>query len=70
MTVQIEPIEIAGQFWVCVVMDGHKRRYGPYADISGAEAAANHLIGVCAVLGQIAKHPQAAGKGKRSWATS
>ena len=28
----ITPIEIDGQFYVSVILDGHEKRYGPYSD--------------------------------------
>ena len=44
----IQPIERDGQFWVEVVIDGHDTKcYGPYANISAAEAMARQIAAVC-----------------------
>ena len=46
----ITPIEIDGQFYVSVILDGHENRYGPYSDTEAAETMAvsriTHLDGL------------------------
>ena len=64
MVVDIQPVVVEGEHYVTVIMDGcEMRRHRPYSDRGTAEAAANHMIGVCAVLGAVnTGQPQAARK--------
>jgi len=43
----ITPIEIDGQFYVSVILDGHEKRYGPYSDTEAAEAMAARMGKIC-----------------------
>jgi hypothetical protein len=43
----ITPIEIDGQFYVSVILDGHEKRYGPYSDTEAAETMAARFAGIC-----------------------
>jgi len=43
----ITPIEIDGQFYVSVILDGHEKRYGPYSDTEAAETMAARFVGIC-----------------------
>ena len=43
----ITPIEIDGQFYVSVILDGHEKRYGPYPDTEAAETMAARFDGIC-----------------------
>ena len=64
----IQPIECDGRFWVEVVIDGHEtNRYGPYANISAAEAMARQIAAVCRGLfhsGPIVMRQPASGQPK------
>jgi len=64
MIVDIQPIVHNGEHYVRVIMDGcEMRRHGPYSNSDEAEAAANHMIGICAVMGAAnTGQPQAARK--------
>jgi hypothetical protein len=51
MTVDIQPTETGGQFWVHINMDGHKMsRHGPFADKAEAEAMAIRFAAVCRAM--------------------
>jgi hypothetical protein len=44
VTIDIRPIEIDGQFYVGVTMDGHETsRRGPFFDAAAAESAAERM---------------------------
>ena len=46
MTITPRPIEIDGKHYVDVIMDGHDKRYGPYAGADEAEAMARKFAAV------------------------
>jgi hypothetical protein len=50
MTADIRPVEVDGQFWVHISLDGSTNRYGPYADSNEAEIMATRLAAVCRAL--------------------
>ena len=51
MTVDIQPVEIAGQFWVEVVMDSQPMsRRGAFATPDEAEAAACRIASMCRAI--------------------
>jgi hypothetical protein len=43
----ITPIEIDGQFWIAIQLDGDEKRYGPYSDAEAAEAMAARMGKIC-----------------------
>ena len=43
----ITPIEIDGQFYVSVLLDGHEKRYGPYPDTEAADTMAARMGAIC-----------------------
>jgi hypothetical protein len=51
LTINIQPIERDGAFWVCLTMDGQSMEpHGPWSDINEAEAVAFRLAGICRVM--------------------
>ena len=50
MIADIQQIEIAGEFWVGVVLDGHQmERHGPFSTVDAAEDLAGRLAAACRV---------------------
>ena len=48
MSTDITPIEVDGQFYVGVIMDGQAMKpHGPFADANEAEAVAARFAGIC-----------------------
>ena len=47
MITNIQPIEVDGQHYVDVMMDGKKNRYGPYLSVDEAEAMTRRIAAVC-----------------------
>jgi hypothetical protein len=43
----ITPIEIDGQFWIAIQLDGDEKRYGLYSDAEAAEAMAARMGKIC-----------------------
>ena len=50
ITVNVQPVEADGAFWVDFSMDGGTSRYGPYSEIDEAEAMAARVVGICRVF--------------------
>ena len=73
MTVDIQPVEIAGQFWVEVVMDSQPMsRHGAFATPDEAEAAACRIAAMCRAIhcrGALGRDGARA-RGDRPWAIS
>jgi hypothetical protein len=47
----ITPIEVDGQFWITIQLDGHEtQQRGPFASADEAEATARQIAGICRVL--------------------
>ena len=50
MTIDIQPIEIGGQLWVRVSMDGEMKQHGPYDSADTAEIIAIRLAAMCRAM--------------------
>ena len=51
MSTDITPIEVDGQFYVSVIMDGQAMKpHGPFADADEADALSAQFAGVCRVF--------------------
>ena len=47
MSTDITPIEVDGQFYVSVIMDGHDERHGPFADAKRPKPWRHGFAGIC-----------------------
>jgi hypothetical protein len=51
MTIDVQPIETNGQFYVEVIIDGTAmERHGPYADADAAESVVGHMSRITRTL--------------------